>query len=47
MFANAHRNERAQELDEALAEFCHEWNLGTDEQARFEHEYLLAIGTRA
>jgi len=47
VFANAHRNERAQELDEALAEFCHEWNLGTDEQARFEHEYLLAIGTRA
>ena len=47
VFANANRNGRAQELDEALAKFCYEWNLGTDEQARFEHEYLLAIGTRA
>jgi SAM-dependent methyltransferase len=46
-FANARRNGREQELDDALANFCHEWNLGTDAQARFEQEYLLAVGTRA
>jgi hypothetical protein len=45
--ANARREGRDRELDEALARFCTEWNLGSDEQARFEQEYLLAIGTRA
>ncbi len=45
-FANARRNERDEELDEALKKFCHEFNVGTDEQARFEMEYLLAVGTR-
>jgi hypothetical protein len=45
-FAHARGNGREAELDEALAAFCHEWNRGTDEQARFEMEYLLAVGTR-
>jgi hypothetical protein len=27
--------------------FCEEWNLGTDDDARFEQEYLVAVGTRA
>lgn len=44
---NARRNGREQELDEAIAAFCHEWNLGSDDQARFEQQYLLAVGTRA
>jgi SAM-dependent methyltransferase len=45
--ANASANGRAAEFDEALDAFCDKWNLGTDEQARFEKEYLLAVGTRA
>lgn len=45
--ANAERNGQAAEFDAALDAFCDEWNLGTDERARFEKEYLLAVGTRA
>jgi SAM-dependent methyltransferase len=45
--ANARRNGRGSELEEALADFCREWNRGTDERARFEHEYLVAVGTRS
>jgi SAM-dependent methyltransferase len=45
--ANAEKDGREAELDEALDRFCGEWNLGTPEQARFEQEYLLAIGRRA
>ncbi len=44
-FAHARENGREAELDEALATFCHEWNRGTDEQARFEMEYLSASAT--
>jgi SAM-dependent methyltransferase len=43
---NADKNGRAQEFDEALDRFFDEWNRGTDDDARFEMEYLLAIGTR-
>jgi SAM-dependent methyltransferase len=35
------------EFDAVLDAFCDEWNLGTPERARFEKEYLLAVGTRA
>jgi SAM-dependent methyltransferase len=45
--ANASKSGREAEFDEALDRFCDEWNHGTAEQARFEKEYLLAIGTRA
>lgn len=45
--ANAAGSGREQELDAALDRFCDEWNCGTLEQARFEQEYLLAVGTRA
>jgi ubiquinone/menaquinone biosynthesis C-methylase UbiE len=45
--ANASRTGREAEFDEALNEFCDEWNRGTPDQARFEKEYLLAVGTRA
>lgn len=44
--ANAVRNERAEEFDAALDAFCHDWNRGTDDAARFEKEYLLTVGTR-
>jgi SAM-dependent methyltransferase len=45
--ANARRVDREAEFEDALDRFCDEWNLGTPEQARFEKEYLLAVGTRA
>ena len=44
---NAQRNGREAEFDEALNRFCDEWNRGTADRARFEKEYLLAVGTRA
>lgn len=45
--ANARRNGRDAEFEEALNRFCDEWNRGTPEAARFEMEYLLTVGTRA
>lgn len=44
--ANASSTGRETEFDDALDRFCDEWNLGTAEQARFEKEYLVAVGTR-
>jgi ubiquinone/menaquinone biosynthesis C-methylase UbiE len=44
---NARRTEREAEFDEALNRFCDEWNRGTPDDAYFEKEYLLAVGTRA
>ncbi len=43
---NAVRNDRAEELDDALRKFCDEWNLGTADRARFEQEYIVSVGTR-
>jgi hypothetical protein len=45
--ANARRSGREAEFEEALSRFCDEWNRGTPDRARFEKEYLLAVGTRA
>jgi SAM-dependent methyltransferase len=45
--ANARRNEREAEFEEALNAFCDEWDRGDADGARFEMEYLLAVGTRA
>ena len=45
--ANAEKNGRAEELDRALDEFCDEWNRGSEDDARFEKEYLIAVGRRA
>jgi hypothetical protein len=45
--ANAEANGRAEEFDAAVNAFAEDWNLGTPERARFEKEYLLAVGTRA
>ncbi len=44
--ANAARNDRADEFDAAIDAFCEEWDRGTAQAARFEMEYLLAVGTR-
>ncbi len=44
--ANASRDGREAEFDEALDRLTDEWNRGTPDDARFEMEYLLAIGTR-
>jgi SAM-dependent methyltransferase len=44
--ANAEREGRASEFDQALDAFCDEWNRGTPDEARFEQEYLVAVGTR-
>jgi SAM-dependent methyltransferase len=45
--ANAAREGRAEEFDAAIDAFCEEWDRGTPGHARFEMEYLLAVGTRA
>ena len=45
--ANAQKAGREAEFDEALNGFCEEWNRGTPDRARFEQEYLVAVGTRA
>ena len=44
--ANAARDGREAEFDEALDAFCDEWNRGSADDARFEMEYLLAVGER-
>jgi SAM-dependent methyltransferase len=44
---NASRNGQEAEFDDVLDRFCDEWDQGTPERARFEQEYLLAVGTRA
>ena len=44
---NAEKDGREGELDNALDAFCADWNRGTEEDARFEQEYLVAVGTRA
>ena len=43
---NAEKNGRLEELDAALDAFCDEWNLGSEDDARFEQEYLVAVGIR-
>jgi SAM-dependent methyltransferase len=45
--ANARKNRREAEFEKALDDFSEEWNRGTPDHARFEKEYLLAVGTRA
>jgi SAM-dependent methyltransferase len=45
--ANAEKDGRLDELNEAIANFADEWNQGSDDEARFQQEYLVAVGTRA
>jgi SAM-dependent methyltransferase len=44
--ANAEANGRTDELNQAMDDFCNEWNLGEPDNARFEQEYLVAVGKR-
>jgi SAM-dependent methyltransferase len=44
--ANAQKNGREEEFDQALDAFCDEWNRGDPARARFEKEYLVAVGAR-
>ncbi len=44
--ANAEKNGRADEFDRAVRDFCDEWNLSESGPARFEQEYLVAVGTK-
>ncbi len=44
--ANAEKDGRREELESALADLYEEWNRGTPDDARFEMEYLIAVGTR-
>ena len=44
--ANARRNDREAEFEEAFQRFFDESNRGTPDEARFEPEYLLAVGER-
>ena len=43
---NAVQHGREAEFDAAFDAFCDDWNRGTADRARFELEYLLAVGTR-
>jgi SAM-dependent methyltransferase len=45
--ANASRDGRETQLDDALDRFCDEWNRGDADDAYFEQEYLVATGTRS
>jgi SAM-dependent methyltransferase len=45
--ANAVKGGREDELDAAIVNFCDEWNRGSEDDARFEQEYLIVVGTRA
>ena len=45
-YKNARANGQEEELDQALGDFCHKWNRGSDDAARYEKEYLVFIGTR-
>jgi ubiquinone/menaquinone biosynthesis C-methylase UbiE len=45
--AYARSNGQEAELAAALDAFSDEWNRGTPDEARFELEYLVAVGTRA
>jgi SAM-dependent methyltransferase len=43
---NARKQGREEEFVAALDAFCDEWNLGSENDARFEQEYLVAVGIR-
>ena len=43
---NARRNGQEAEFVAAVDAFCDEWNLGSEDAARFEQEYLVVVGTR-
>ena len=46
VLANARKNGREAEFEDVFNRFTEEWNRGTEDAARFEKEYLLAVGNR-
>ena len=44
---NAVKNGLEADFDAALDDFSDRWNIGDSERARFDQEYIVAIGTRA
>lgn len=44
--ANAEKEGRTDEFDQTLSDFCAEWNQGSDDDARFHMEYLLAVSRK-
>jgi len=44
--ANARRNEREEEFEQALDSYYEEQNLGSADDARFEMEFLVAVGRK-
>ncbi len=44
--ANASRDGREAQFDEAIGQFCDEWNRGTAAGARCEKQYLVACGSK-
>ena len=45
--ATPRRTDATTEFDEVVNNFCDEWNRGTEDDAHFEQEYLVAVGKRA
>ena len=45
--ANADKDGRLGELEQALDDFCTKWNRGSDSDSFFEQEYLVAVGTKS
>jgi SAM-dependent methyltransferase len=43
---NAAKDGRADDLDDALDQFCDNWNMAGADAACFELEYLISVGTR-
>ena len=43
---NARESGREEEFEQALNGFAEEWNRGSPDDARFEQEYLVVVGTR-
>ena len=45
--ANARKDGREAEFEAALQRFCEDHDRGTPDQARFEMQYLISVGTKA
>jgi SAM-dependent methyltransferase len=44
--ANAEKEGQVKDFDDAVSQFCAEWNRGDGTSARFEMEYLVAVGRK-
>jgi hypothetical protein len=43
---NARNNDKLEELEQVLNDFTEEWNRGSEDDARFEQEYIVAVGKK-